>query len=60
MAATIYDTVAGKYISGWSSTGLPKLTDDVKYAETMLRSAANRVAENLNNSSYLKQRYVVR
>lgn len=59
MAAIIYDTATGKYISGWSPIGVPKLTNDVKYAETMLRSAAMRVVENLNKQT-LTQQYVVK
>lgn len=59
MAAMIYDTATGKYISGWSPIGVPKLTNDVKYAETMLRSAAMRVAENLNKQTFTQQ-YVVK
>lgn len=59
MSAMIYDTASGKYVSGWSPTGAPKLTDDAKYAETMLRSAAMRVADNLNKQT-LTQQYVVK
>lgn len=58
MSAVIHDTVTGKYISGWSSTGQPKLSEK-KYAETMLRTAAKRVADNLNSSSFQNNRYVV-
>ena len=50
--AVIMKTATKEYVSGWTPLGIPRLTKNIKDAERMLKTAANRVAENLNESEH--------